>query len=501
MEFGITWDVLITAVVVYYGSLALYRLLFHPLAGFPGPKLAAVSRWYEAYYDVVLGGKYTAKIAELHKIYGPIIRISPYELHVIDPEFFETLYRMDGRWDKYAWTYDAFGAKRSTIFGSDHDAHKARRRAIASFFSRPNVVARQNSLDQNVQKLCQRISELDGTAFNLGAAISAFTRDNANEFIIGKTYNELGLEDFGIGLSLASSGAGPFWRLTKHVRWFGPSLKAVPIDWAMKVADEGTKAFLRYLQQSEQDTRDTLAATKSSSSDDKVQNTMIHAVVHSTLPSSDKTLDRILEEVATVTGAAYETTANVLRLIIYHVYTNEDILRRVREELATNHALLSDPITFRELEQLPYLTAILMEGLRLSPGIGTRAARITDKDLFYGHWRIPARTPVGMTTLLMHTDEKLYPNPMHFNPDRWMDPATREVADNKFAPFSRGTRICLGMHLAWAEMYLLLAALVQGFDITVKGATAGGFEFERDNFGIGTKAGCNLFVHVHMHKI
>jgi hypothetical protein len=96
--------------------------------------------------------------------------------------------------------------------------------------------------------LCQRIFKLAGTTFNLGAAISAYTRDNANEFIIGKPYNELDLEDWGIGLSIASQGAGTFWRTTKFVRWFGPSMRAMPIEWAMKVADEGTKSFLRYLQ-------------------------------------------------------------------------------------------------------------------------------------------------------------------------------------------------------------------------------------------------------------
>lgn len=99
-----------------------------------------------------------------------------------------------------------------------------------------------------MNKLCQRISKLAGTHFNLGAAISAFTRDVANDFIVGKTYNELDLEDFGIGLSIASQGAGVFWRTTKHIRWFGPAMRAIPIGWAMKVADEGTKSFLRYLQ-------------------------------------------------------------------------------------------------------------------------------------------------------------------------------------------------------------------------------------------------------------
>lgn len=50
--------------------------------------------------------------------------------------------------------------------------------------------------------------------------------------------------------------------------------------------------------------------------------------------------------------------------------------------------------------------------------------------------------------------------------------------------------------LAWAEMYLVLAALVQRFNFEIEGATAADFEFSMDNFGIGTKAGCNLFAHV-----
>ncbi|KAI0175596.1 trichodiene oxygenase [Hypoxylon sp. FL1284] len=500
MEISITWRMLAVAVVAYYGTLVFYRLFLSPLARFPGPRLAAVSRWYEGYYDVVLGGKYTSKIAELHEKYGPIIRISPYELHIIDPAFFNTLYCMDGRWDKYAWTYDAFGAKGSTVFGSGHDAHKAHRRAIASVFSKPNVAARQDILHRNVNKLCGRISKLAGTTFNLGAAISSFTRDNANEFIVGKAYNELDLEDFGVGLSNASQGAGVFWRTTKFMPWFGPAIRGMPIGWAMKVADEGTKSFLRFLQQSEQDTRDTLAAATSPSPDSKVQNTMVYEIVHSDLPAADKGFDHVMEEVATVTAAGYETTANALRLILYHVCTNDDILQRLRKEIASIPAKSSAPIALKHLEQLPYLTAVLMEGLRLSPGIATRAARITDKDLVYSHWRIPAGTPVGMTTLLMHTDEKLYPDPLRFDPDRWMDAAAREAAGARFAPFSRGTRICLGMHLAWAEMYLILSALVQNFSFTIKGATAADFEMESDNFGIGTNAGCNLNAHVITHE-
>jgi cytochrome P450 len=80
--------------------------------------------------------------------------------------------------------------------------------------------------------------------------------------------------------------------------------------------------------------------------------------------------------------------------------------------------------------------------MRLSPAVASRAGRVADVDLIYDKWRIPAGTPTGMTVLFMHTDENLYPDPLRFNPDRWMGPA---VQTSNYAPFSKGSRICLGM--------------------------------------------------------
>ena len=56
--------------VLYVAGLVVYRLFFHPLAKYPGPRLAAITRYYEAYYDLWKGGIYTFKIGELHKEYG-----------------------------------------------------------------------------------------------------------------------------------------------------------------------------------------------------------------------------------------------------------------------------------------------------------------------------------------------------------------------------------------------------------------------------------------------
>lgn len=187
-----------------------------------------------------------------------------------------------------------------------------------------------------------------------------------------------------------------------------------------------------------------IVTAKSSSSDRDSTHTLVHDILASNLPPAEKTVIRINEEVATVTGAAFETSAQSLRLILYYVYSDPDILQRLRAELSG----IEDGALLSQLEKLPYLTAVLMEGLRLAPGLATRMARIApDRELVYEDWVIPAGTPVGMTTILMHMDEDVYPNPSQFDPQRWVNMGLdeRRKTDRAFAPFSRGTRVCLGM--------------------------------------------------------
>jgi len=115
--------------VSYYVGRAVYRLYWSPLAAFPGPKLAALTTWYDFYYEIIKDGQFTFHIKDLHKEFGikflpaiiiestqwlmmtqgPIIRISPNELHIDDPEFFDQLYLRSGRRDKYAYMSRRFG--------------------------------------------------------------------------------------------------------------------------------------------------------------------------------------------------------------------------------------------------------------------------------------------------------------------------------------------------------------------------------------------------------
>ena len=63
-------EVVFLSVAVYIIALAVYRLYFSPLAKFPGPKLAALSKWYEAYYEIYLKGQFSFHLDDLHERYG-----------------------------------------------------------------------------------------------------------------------------------------------------------------------------------------------------------------------------------------------------------------------------------------------------------------------------------------------------------------------------------------------------------------------------------------------
>lgn len=84
-EIKINWQntaTLFVLWIVYHLFVALYRITFHPLTAFPGPKLAALSYKYEFYFDGILGGQYTAEISRMHEQYGPIVRINPDEVRI-----------------------------------------------------------------------------------------------------------------------------------------------------------------------------------------------------------------------------------------------------------------------------------------------------------------------------------------------------------------------------------------------------------------------------------
>lgn len=182
------WALGFLSVSIYAALKAAYRLYFHPLRHIPGPKLAAMTFWYEMYYDIFLDGQYTFRIKELHKQYGPILRISPEEVHISSPDFYNTVFapsvslktRQAPKRHKWIRFVQVFGHPELSAFGTtDHDKHKMRRGAMERFFS-PAMVKKlaPTLILQKVETLCKRLEEEGKKGpVRIKLACSCFTTD------------------------------------------------------------------------------------------------------------------------------------------------------------------------------------------------------------------------------------------------------------------------------------------------------------------------------------
>ena len=165
--------------VVYSTTRIIYNLYFSPISHIPGPKLAAATWWYEYYYDVITYGRYIFKIRSLHEKYGPIVRISPYEVHICDPEFYDTLYTASNanKKDRWKWYTAGLGLPESTLATVDQGLHRNRRSAMSPFFSKQKVRKLEPMIQERASTLVLRLREhvKKGEVAAINLAFSAFT--------------------------------------------------------------------------------------------------------------------------------------------------------------------------------------------------------------------------------------------------------------------------------------------------------------------------------------
>lgn len=170
--------------------------------------------------------------------------------------------------------------------------------------------------------------------------------------------------------------------------------------------------------------------------------TIFHELLESDLPEEEKSNARLGDEAQLIIAAGLITTSWALSVASFHIIHNPDVAQKLREELAAAH-LTSTNADWHKLEQLPYLNGCVHEGIRLAHGVTTRNPRIApDAELTYGPWTIPRNTPVSQTSVDVLTNEKIFPNPTKFVPERWIEDPT---LDRYFVSFGKGGRMCLGV--------------------------------------------------------
>ncbi|XP_074593533.1 cytochrome P450 4c3-like [Brevipalpus obovatus] len=179
--------------------------------------------------------------------------------------------------------------------------------------------------------------------------------------------------------------------------------------------------------------------------------------------TSVKDSEDIREEVDTFMFAGHDTTASAIGWLILILGNYPEVQERLWKELES--CFDRNEIDHNKILSNRYLDACVKEGMRLIspvPGIGKTLPEDTE---ICGHM-IPKGVSLIIFFFYMHRDPKLYPDPLKFKPERFLDQETR--LPFSFVPFSAGPRNCIGQKFALMEIKIFIALLIHQFKLTSK---------------------------------
>jgi hypothetical protein len=254
------------ALVAYAVLLGIYRLYLSPLSHFPGPKLAALTGWYEVWYDVVIGGQFTFQIEKWHQKYGtflsldsqnhaplkhlanllagPIIRIRPDEVHISDPDFYNELYTTTAAFQKPDdWRY-RFGYGTALFDTVDHDHHNRRKAPLAAFFSRSKILEFSGVIQAETDKLVHRIKEeFKGQVVCVNEAFDALTMDIISFYSFGLSYHSIDYPNLEAPFNAVTEDVARMVHIAGHFPWILTILKALPQSLVASMSPPMKKIF------------------------------------------------------------------------------------------------------------------------------------------------------------------------------------------------------------------------------------------------------------------
>ena len=114
------------------------------------------------------------------------------------------------------------------------------------------------------------------------------------------------------------------------------------------------------------------------------------------------------------------------------------------------------------MPHLAYTERVLAESMRLYPP-AWNIGRQSLADYTVGGYTLPAGSLFAVSTWVTHHDERWFPDPFRFDPERWLPEARAARPKFSYFPFGGGARQCIGESFAWMEGALLLATLAQRF--------------------------------------
>ena len=317
-----------------------------------------------------------------------------------------------------------------------------------------------------VDTLCLKFLEYktEGKPINLMHAYTALTGDVVSGYCFPTSYNLLSSPNFSpeyfqLWISILSNS-----HVLKQFPWIHPTMLSFPV-WFVDRYLPNLAVGYRWHREWTKQIQEIKFGSNCSPEKDRGRPSIFETLLDSELPPFDKSIGRLMEDAQTIVGAGSITTSLALALATYYIVSDEYVLDSLANELEKSMPDPAELSPLKELENLQYLSAVVLETLRISYGVSHRPQRVSpDQAIRYGDYVLPPGTPISMTSMLIHDNPSLFPEPWKFKPERWLPLDTEGMRLQKYlVAFSRGSRQCLGMNLGTAELYMVLAGVIRRF--------------------------------------
>ncbi|KAK9413202.1 putative Isotrichodermin C-15 hydroxylase [Seiridium unicorne] len=457
--------ILSTAIALVFFTF-IYRLWIHPLSAFPGPRLLAMTSFYEQYHGNIKG-TWLRKVSQLHREYGPVVRIGPNRLAIDGSIGWPRIFaHRSGRECEKDQRYLYPGAELS-LASAPQELHRRQRKHMAPAFNEFGLTEHQETINGYIELLlCQLEKETEREKpVDMVQWIDFAIFDMAGDFTWGESFHNLDSDDHPQWIlhSNATEGAKGLGML-RFVQWY-PALRPLLLAWkgqSSMATEEGNRDWSMIKAEARMD----IGVQREDGKRDLMSYMMSKDRDGCTVMSKQE----ILLNSPFVFGAGSETVATALEAWVFYLGQTPRAYERLADEIRQTFRSEGD-INPRSLAHLPYLNACIEEALRLYPPAPEIPPRVCPEDGDIDGNFVPKGTSVSVYLWATFRNRDHFHDADAFWPERWLN-TTHAMYDKRFSddnrdafkPFSHGPRDCIGKNLAYLEMRLLISRLLYRFD-------------------------------------
>ncbi|POS68949.1 cytochrome P450 [Diaporthe helianthi] len=440
----------------YLLGRAIYNVFFHPLRKFPGPKTMAWGRL--PWTATVLGGKPYQKLLDLHDKYGPIVRIADNELSIIHPDAWKDVYghRKGGGLENTKDPFVIMGNEHN-LLGANIEDHSRFRRVLSHGFSMQAIAEQQPRISTHIDLLFQRLHEQcdqGKTPMDLVTWYNRVTFDVISDMTWGEPLGSLEKSQdhpWIHAMEVSTKGLNFIGQTKRFPAPLTPIFeKLIPKEVKRLTRDNFMYAAINVekrieLGESRPDFMEAMLRQKGEraiSKEEQVANAFI------------------------IMLGGSETSSTALAAAVYYLLKSPEAFSKLTAEILSAFQTESD-INVHNIQNLPYLTAVMEETLRVHPPLPNSSPRLVHEGgrVICGEF-IPEGTGVSIPHWAMYHSTENFSLPHSFIPERWLgDPRFDNDRREARKPFAIGPRNCIGMNLATTEIRIILARTIWNFEM------------------------------------